>query len=58
MAFKFKLQAVLDHRRHLEELAMNVLAQTMRAQAQAEEQIRWLGKGAFPGPGRSAKHRY
>jgi flagellar FliJ protein len=42
MAFKFRLQSVLDHRRHLEELAMNTFAETMRALTQAEEQIRWL----------------
>ena len=30
MAFKFRLQAVLEHRRHLEELAMNAFAETMR----------------------------
>ena len=42
MAFKFRLQSVLEHRRHLEELAKNFCAEKIRAQNQAEEQIRWL----------------
>ena len=44
MAFKFKLQSVLDHRRHLEELAMNAFAETMRILHKTEEHIRWLEK--------------
>lgn len=42
MAFKFSLQAVLDHRKHLEEQAMSRFGQKLKAQREAEEQIAWL----------------
>lgn len=43
MAFRFRLQAVLDHRQHLEDLAFNVFAQMQKVQQQCELHIAWLG---------------
>lgn len=42
MAFKFRLQTVLDHRLHLEEKAMAEFGKKLQAQRDAEEQIKWL----------------
>jgi flagellar FliJ protein len=42
MAFKFRLQSVLDHRTHLEELALNDFAVHIRAERECEEHIAWL----------------
>ena len=42
MAFKFRLQSVLDHRAHLEELALNDFALHIKAERECQEQIAWL----------------
>ncbi|KMY68723.1 hypothetical protein AAU61_03680 [Desulfocarbo indianensis] len=42
MAFKFRLQSVLDHRAHLEELALHEFAVRIKAQRECQEQIAWL----------------
>jgi flagellar FliJ protein len=42
MAFKFQLQAVLEHRRHLEDLAKAEYAEKIGAQNQIKQQIAWL----------------
>ena len=42
MVFRFRLQAVLEHRRHLEDLALNEYAQKLTAQRQCQQQIDWL----------------
>lgn len=42
MAFRFKLQAVLDHRRHLEDVAKNLLAAQLRVQRECEQHMAWL----------------
>ncbi len=42
MAFRFRLQAVLDHRTHLEELALHEFARRLKAQRECEEHIAWL----------------
>lgn len=42
MAFKFRLQSVLDHRAHLEELALNAFALKIKAERECQEQIAWL----------------
>ena len=42
MAFVFRLQTVLDHRRHLEDLALNELAKHQKAQQDCEAQIAWM----------------
>lgn len=43
MAFRFRLQSVLEHRAHLEDMALNRLAVRLKAQADCEKQIAWLG---------------
>ena len=43
MAFSFRLQTVLDHRHHLEDLAFNRFAQMQKVQQQYELHIAWLG---------------
>ncbi len=42
MPFRFRLQSVLDHRQHLEDLAFNAFALKQRAQMDCEEQIAWM----------------
>ncbi len=42
MAFKFRLQSVLDHRAHLEELALNEFALHIKAERECQDQIAWL----------------
>ncbi|MGD8562093.1 MAG: flagellar export protein FliJ [Desulfarculaceae bacterium] len=42
MAFRFRLQSVLDHRRHLEDMAMAYLAEKLGAQKECENQLSWL----------------
>jgi flagellar FliJ protein len=42
MGFKFRLQSVLDHRAHLEELALNDFALHIKAERECQEQIGWL----------------
>lgn len=42
MAFKFRLQTVLEHRRHLEDQAKARFARSLGAQRQAENHIAWL----------------
>lgn len=44
MPFRFRLQAVLEHRRHQQEAAMAELALKLGAQTQCEQQITWLEK--------------
>lgn len=44
MAFRFRLQAVLEHRRHQQEAAMAELAVKLGSQTQCEQQIAWLEK--------------
>ncbi len=44
MAFKFRLQSVLDHRAHLEELALNDFAVHIKAERECQEHIAWLDK--------------
>lgn len=44
MAFRFRLQPVLDHRAHLEDLALNRFAARLQAQAECERHIAWLQK--------------
>lgn len=42
MGFVFRLETVLDHRRHLEDLALNELARRLKAQQDCESQIVWM----------------
>jgi flagellar protein FliJ len=42
MAFNFRLQTVLEHRQHLEDMALNALAVRQRALHECEEHIAWL----------------
>jgi flagellar FliJ protein len=42
VGFVFRLQTVLDHRRHLEDLALNELARCLKAQQDCEGQIAWM----------------
>jgi flagellar FliJ protein len=42
MAFAFRLQTVLDHRAHQEDLAFNVFAQRQKRQQDCELQIAWM----------------
>ena len=42
MAFCFRLQSVLDHRRHLEDLALHGFAAKLGAQRECERQVAWL----------------
>ncbi len=44
MAFSFRLQTVLDHRAHQEDLALNQFAVKLQAQAECERHISWLQK--------------
>lgn len=44
MAFVFRLQSVLEHRRHLEDKAFNVFALKLKAQQESERHIAWLGE--------------
>lgn len=43
MAFVFRLQTVLDHRRHLEDLAFSHFAHFQKVQQQCELHLAWLG---------------
>lgn len=42
MAFKFRLQSVLNHRLHLEDMAKNELGMRVQARNQCEQRILWL----------------
>ncbi len=42
MAFKFRLQSVLNHRLHLEDMAKNELAIKVQARNQCEQRMSWL----------------
>lgn len=42
MAFRFRLQSVLNHRLHLEDLAKNQLGVRVQARNQCEQRILWL----------------
>ena len=42
MAFKFRLQSVLNHRLHMEDMAKNELAVHVQARNQCEQRILWL----------------
>lgn len=42
MAFRFRLQSVLDHRQHLEELAQAEFAAHLKTQRDCEAQIAWM----------------
>jgi flagellar FliJ protein len=42
MAFKFRLQSVLNHRLHLEDIAKNELGMRVQARNQCEQRILWL----------------
>ena len=42
MAFKFRLQSVLEHRRHLEDEAMHEFARQLHKQKECERHIAWL----------------
>ena len=42
MAFRFRLQTVLDHRRHLEDLAFNHFAKLQKVQQECELHVAWL----------------
>ena len=42
MAFRFRLQPVLDHRAHLEDLALQEFALRLNQKREAEEHIAWL----------------
>ncbi len=42
MGFVFRLETVLAHRRHLEDLALNELAKRLKAQQDCERQIAWM----------------
>lgn len=42
MAFRFRLQSVLDHRQHLEDEAMQGFAQKLQVQQECERHIDWL----------------
>jgi flagellar FliJ protein len=42
VGFVFRLDPVLDHRRHLEDLALNELAMRLKAQQDCERQIAWM----------------
>ncbi len=44
MGFVFRLQTVLDHRLHLEDLALNELAKHLKAQQDCESQIAWMNE--------------
>jgi flagellar FliJ protein len=44
MAFRFRLQTVLEHRTHLEDLAMQRFGVKLQAQAECERHIAWLQK--------------
>ena len=44
MAFVFRLQTVLEHRLHLEDLALNEFARRQRAQQECQRHIAWLGE--------------
>lgn len=44
MAFRFRLQTILDHREHLEDLAMQRFGVKLQAQAECERHIAWLQK--------------
>lgn len=44
MAFRFRLQTVLDHRQHLEDLVLNRFAIKLQAQQECERHIAWLQK--------------
>lgn len=43
MAFVFRLQTVLDHRHHLEDLAFSQFAHFQKVQQQCELHVAWLG---------------
>ena len=42
MAFHFRLQSVLEHRRHQQEVAMAAMAVRLKSQHECEQQIAWL----------------
>lgn len=42
MAFKFRLESVLDHRRHLEDKALHAFARELKVQRECERHIDWL----------------
>jgi flagellar FliJ protein len=42
MAFRFRLQSVLDHRRHLEDLALHGFAAKLGVQKECERHVAWL----------------
>ena len=42
MAFSFRLESVLEHRRYLEDLARQEFARKLGAQKECENQIKWL----------------
>lgn len=44
MGFVFRLQTVLDHRLHQEDLALNELAKHLKAQQDCESQIAWMNE--------------
>ena len=44
MAFRFRLQSVLDHRSHLEDLALHEFAAKLGSQTECERHVAWLEK--------------
>ncbi len=44
MAFRFRLQSVLEHRRHKEELAQAELAKRMKAEHDCLKQLEWISE--------------
>jgi flagellar FliJ protein len=44
MAFRFSLQTILDHRGHLEDLALQRFGAKLQAQAECERHVAWLQK--------------
>lgn len=44
MAFRFRLQSVLDHRSHLEDLALHAFAAKLGSQNECERHVAWLEK--------------
>ena len=47
MAFKFRLHSVLEHRRHLEELARHEFARRLGALRQSQNHLAWLDQEHF-----------
>ena len=47
MAFKFRLQSVLEHRQHLEELAKHEFARRLGALRQSQNHLAWLDQEHF-----------